>query len=86
MRSIIVIFGLLLLMRFGSALPFGHTVLASGQQEHGNIGSLAAGALIGGLPLLGIFYIFRAFVRWHRDFHGQMKQEGLRLFPRDRAR
>jgi hypothetical protein len=86
MRSIIVIFGLLLLVRFGSALPFGHTVLASGQQEHANIGSLAAGALIGGLPLLGIFYIFRAFFRWHRDFHGRMRTDGLRLFPRDRAR
>jgi hypothetical protein len=86
MRSIIVIFALLLLMRYGSELPFTHTVLASGQESGTNIGTLAAGALIGGLPLLGIFYLFRAFFRWHRDFHGRMRAEGRRVFPRGRAR
>ena len=86
MRSIIVICALLLLMRFGSELPFTHSLLASGQTGGANIGSLAAGALIGGLPLLGIVYLFRAFSRWHRGFHGRMRADGLRAFPRGRAR
>jgi hypothetical protein len=34
-------------------------------------------SLIMCLPVFGIFYAFFKFGKWHRGFHGRMKQNGI---------
>jgi hypothetical protein len=72
MRAIIVFFGLLLLMRYGALLPIGST-----RPGGANIATLTVSILMAGVPLLGIYSIFRAFSRWQRGFHTQMKTDGI---------
>ncbi len=86
MRSIIVIVVLLLLMRYGTGLPVTHSVLESGQDGGSSIGTLATSVLMGGLPLLGVFALFRAFFRWHRGLHNRMRTDGLGVSSRKRTR
>ena len=79
MRFIVVVFGLLLLMRFGSLLPIGST-----HPGGANIGTLTVAAVMAIVPLAGIVSLFRMFARWHRGFHAQMKTEGIQFRRRDR--
>jgi hypothetical protein len=79
MRFLIVVVGLLLLMRFGSLVPIGST-----QPGGANLGTLAFGAVMAGVPLLGIVGIFRILANLQRGFHTQRKTEDIQFRRRDR--
>ena len=39
--------------------------------------SMSLGALIFALPIIGLCLALRSFGRWHRGFHGRIREKGL---------
>ncbi len=92
MRTFLFMAALVVAIRLATFLPAAPTVMGyrppyvvqAGQSA--DLASLLVAFCVAGLPILGVFAVFRSFNRWHRGFHASMKAGGVTGRGRDSGR